>query len=100
QHAQLQRRVEVAEEEPVRAPGARVEARLEMLEDVELRVEGLRGVEVVPVAALPAERPTRHALQRIEVHAAGAQELELREREVVAHHAHDLHGDRKSTRLN
>src|SRR5207248_4693812 len=80
-----------AEEDALRLARLWPEPWSEMLEDVELRVERLGGVQIEAVAALPAERPAAHLLQPVQIHSALAQEVQLGERKILAHHADHGH---------
>ena len=80
------------EEDEGRAAELRGNLRAEVREHAEVRLERLRRVEIVAVAAAPAERLARRLLESRHVHAARAQRLELLHRVVVADDADELHG--------
>ena len=72
--------------------------RAEVREHAEVRLERLGRVEIVPIAAAPAERVARRLLQPRHVHAARPQRLELLHRVVVADDADELHGRQMARR--
>ena len=74
EHGPLQIGVDVAEKDVLRVAIMGGQLRVELGEHVELRVEGVRGVEVELVAALPAERAPGAADEPGEVDAARAEE--------------------------
>ena len=90
QHLELETRVDVGEEDVLGVGELRRDLRLEVREDAEAGLEGLGRVEVVAIAAPPAERLALHLLQTGEVDAACLEGLELLDRIVAADHANEL----------
>ena len=91
-HLALEIRLDVPEEEHACLLRLGGELRLEVGEDVELRVERVAVVEVPGVAARPEERlPARHALDVVGRDAASVEDAELLVAEVLADDAHDAH---------
>src|SRR5690606_39441742 len=75
EHPPLKLRVDVAEEDVLRAPVGLGQLGREVLEDVELGVERLRLVELVAVAPLPAEGLAGLAGQPLQVDVPALEEV-------------------------
>ena len=91
QYVELEPRIDVRQEDEGRTAELRRNLRAEMREDAEMRFQRLGRIEIVAVAAAPAERVARRLLQSRHVHAARTQRLELLHRVVVADDTHELH---------
>src|SRR5215212_156353 len=91
QDLQLQLRLDVREEQHVRVPLALVELRLEIGEDVELRVARFGDVQVIAVLAAP-EKCLRagDALKSVEIDVAPLKHRRVVLREVVADDRHEI----------
>src|SRR3989442_1295357 len=81
---ELELGIDVGEEDEGRTPEPVAERGAEVGEHVELRVEGLRLVQVVAVLPGPAERPPPRRRVAGQIHAAILEESEVRLREVLA----------------
>jgi hypothetical protein len=91
-HLDLQVRLDVAEEDEARRPRRIGELRLEVGEDVELRVERVRGVEIEVVAPAPEEGAAGgDDFQIVRVDLVLAEDAELVSPEVAADDADDPH---------
>src|SRR5207253_6954158 len=99
QHVQLELGIDVGQEDEVRSPKALAEDRPELCEYVQLGLEGLRLVEVVPVFAGPPERAALRGLEPGDVHAAVLEELQMRLGEVLPYRRHDVHGGEEARRV-
>ena len=75
QHLELQPGMDVAQEHERRRAVRLGDDRPELLEHVQLGVDGLPGVEIEPVLALPAERLAGHGLQTGQIDGAPAEDL-------------------------
>src|SRR5207237_4147976 len=92
QDVELQSRVDVAEEDERRLAEVLWNLRREVREHAKMRLERLRHVEVVTIAAAPAERATLRVLDAGEVDRPILERAgQLVERVIVAHDADDLH---------
>src|SRR5690606_15902496 len=85
--------VDVAEKDERRVAKPLGEHRIEVLEDVELGVEGVRLVQLVGVLALPAEGPARLAHEAREIDAARTKHREVLLVEVLTDDRDGLHRD-------
>src|SRR5438093_645321 len=81
---ELELGIDVGEEDKGRTPEPVAERGAEVGEHVELRVEGLRLVQVVAVLPRPAEGPPPGRLEAVQIDAAILEESEVRLREVLA----------------
>ena len=89
EHVELERRIDVAEEDELGVAVRVGELGLEGREHAEPGVEGLAGREVGRVAADPVERLARRALDARDVDAERGELVEVLLREVVADHGDD-----------
>src|SRR6185312_7419428 len=90
QDVELKARVDVAEEHVLRALELRGNLRPEVREHAEARFERLGGVEIVAIAAAPAERFAFGTFESGKVDTARRERVEFLDREVVADDADQL----------
>ena len=85
----LQRRLDIAHQQILRAAVRLRQFGIEIGEDVQLRDERLAVVHIVRVNAGPEERPARDALEAGQIDAARGEQIVVFLLEVVAHHRDD-----------
>src|SRR6266850_6146646 len=99
EHVELELGVDVRQEQIGHPPQPVGEHRPELGEDVELRLEGLRLVQVVSVLAGPAQGAALGSLEPGDVHAAVLEEPQMRLREVLADGRDQVHRSEEARRV-
>ncbi|MNX84360.1 hypothetical protein D3C86_1161530 [compost metagenome] len=98
EHQALELGIDVTQEEVLALGVGLGELGLEVREDVQVRHEGVRRVEVLIVEPLPAEGLALDPLQALDVDAAAAEQLDVLFGEVGADNAHEVDGREEARR--